>query len=95
MFYRAGGGLYSVTSSGGPTTVTTLEATAGVAAGALTKGGPADLVTIDPGSNTLGVLSGLGDGRFANPVSLLTASPADSCPALPTSKATASRTWFS
>ena len=31
-------------------------------------GGPTDLVTINPGSNTLGVLAGLGGGRFANPV---------------------------
>ena len=76
VFYRAGSGLYSVTSSGGSATVTTLEATAGVAAGALTTGGPADLVAIDPGSNTFSVLSGLGGGRFANPVTLPTASPA-------------------
>ena len=76
VLYRAGSGLYAVTSSGGPATLTTLEATAGVAAGALTAGGPADLVAIDPGSNTLSVLSGLGAGRFANPVTLPTASPA-------------------
>ena len=48
--------------------VTSLEATAGVAAGPLTPGGPTDLVTINPGSNTLDVLAGLGGGRFANPV---------------------------
>ena len=39
-----------------------------MAAGPLTPGGPTDLVTINPGSNTLGVLAGLGGGRFANPV---------------------------
>ena len=76
VLYPAGSGLYAVTSSGGPATLTTLEATAGVAAGALTAGGPADLVAIDPGSNTFSVLSGLGGGRFANPVTLPTASPA-------------------
>ena len=76
VFYRAGGGLYTVTSAGGPATVTTLEATAGVASGALTPGGPTGLVAIDPGSYTFSVLSGLGGGRFANPVTFLTATPA-------------------
>jgi hypothetical protein len=78
VFYRAGGGLYSVTmtSPGDSATVTSLEATAGVAAGTLTTGGPACLVAIDPGSYTLGVLSGLGGGRLANPVTIPTSSPA-------------------
>ena len=40
VLYRAGGGLYAVTSTGGSATLTTLEATAGVAAGAFTAGGP-------------------------------------------------------
>ena len=62
--------------SGGTPEVTSLEATAGVAAGPLTPGGPTDLVTINPGSNTLDVLAGLGGGRFANPVALQTQSPA-------------------
>jgi hypothetical protein len=76
--YRAGNGLYAVTSSRdtAPLVLTTLEATAGVAAGALTTGRPADLVAINPGSNTFSVLSGLGAGRFANPVRFLTTSPA-------------------
>ena len=65
--YRAGTGLSAIDTSGSPE-VTSLEATAGVAAGPLTPGGPTDLVTINPGSNTLGVLAGLGGGRFANPV---------------------------
>ena len=76
VLYRAGAALSAVTSSSDSATVTTLEATAGVAAGALTPGGPADLVAIDPGSNTFSVLSGLGGGRFANPVTVPTASPA-------------------
>ena len=33
-------------------------------------------MTINPGSNTLDVLAGLGGGRFANPVTIQTASPA-------------------
>ena len=32
-------------------------------------------MTINPGSNTLGLLAGLGAGRFANPVTIQTASP--------------------
>ncbi len=76
VIYPAGTGLYAVTSSSGSATVTTLEATAGVAAAPLTMGGPGDLVAVDPGSNTASVRSGLGDGRFANPVTVLTTSPA-------------------
>ena len=33
-------------------------------------------MTINPGSNTLDLLAGLGGGRFANPVAIPTASPA-------------------
>ena len=67
MPYRAGTGLSAIDPGSTPE-VTSLEATAGVAAGPLTPGGPTDLVTINPGSNTLDVLAGLGGGRFANPV---------------------------
>src|SRR5206468_150723 len=73
---RAGTGLYAVTSTAGAATVTSLEATAGVAAGRFTRDGLADLVTINPGSNSLDVLAGLGQGRFANPVAIPTRSPA-------------------
>ena len=73
--YRAGTGLSAVDPSGTPE-VTSLEATAGVAAGPLTPGGPTGLVTINPGSNTLDVLANRGGGRFANPVTLETPSPA-------------------
>ena len=66
----------SAIDTGSTPEVTSLEATAGVAAGPLTSGGPTDLVTINPGSNTLDVLAGLGGGRFANPVTIQTASPA-------------------
>ena len=73
--YRAGTGLSAIDPGSTPE-VTSLEATAGVAAGPLTPGGPTDLVTINPGSNTLDVLAGLGGGRFANPVTIQTPSPA-------------------
>ena len=73
--YRAGTGLSAIDTTGSPE-VTSLEATAGVAAGPLTPGGPTDLVTINPGSNTLGVLAGLGGGLFANPVTIQTQHPA-------------------
>jgi len=73
--YRAGTGLSAIDPGSTPE-VTSLEATAGVAAGPLTTGGPTDLVTINPGSYTLDVLAGLGGGRFANPVTIQTASPA-------------------
>jgi len=76
VLYAVGSGLYAVTSSSGPATLTTQEATAGVAAGALTAGDPVDLVATDPGTNTVGVLSGLGGGRFANPLTIPTTSPA-------------------
>ena len=72
---RAGTGLSAIDPGSTPE-VTSLEATAGVAAGPLTPGGPTDLVTINPGSNTLDVLDGLGGGRFANPVTIDTPSPA-------------------
>ena len=62
-----------------------------MAAGAFTRGGPPDLVTINPGSNTFSLLAGLGAGRFANPVAFPTQTPARSS-ASPTSTATASRT---
>ena len=73
--YRAGTGLTAVDPGGTPE-VTSLEETAGVAAGPLTPDGPTSLVTINPGSNSLDVLAGLGDGRFANPVTIATQSPA-------------------
>ena len=78
-------------SSSGPASLTALEATAGVTAGALTSGRTCrDLVAIDPRSNTFSVLSGPGGGgRFANPVTLPTSSPAIAVLVAPTSKAMA------
>jgi hypothetical protein len=71
---RAGTGLSAIDPSGSPE-VTSLEGTAGVAAGSLTPGGAVDLVAANPGSNTLGVLAGLGGGLFSNPVAVQTANP--------------------
>ncbi len=74
--YRAGTGLSEIDPGSSPE-VTSLDATVGVAAGSFTPDGPTDLVTINPGSNTLDVLAGLGGGRFANPVAVDTQSPAE------------------
>ncbi len=72
--YRAGTGLDAVDPSSGPQP-TGLDVTAGVAGGALVPGGPVDLVTINPGTSTIGILYGLGDGRFANPLTIQGQSP--------------------
>jgi hypothetical protein len=74
--YRAGTGLSPIDPSGSPE-VTSLEATSGVAAGPLTPGRSTDLLANNPGSNTMDLLRGLGGGRFANPVTIQTTSPAE------------------
>src|SRR5262249_42114135 len=52
VLYRADDGLYAVTSdTAGAARLTSLEATAGVAAGVLAPGGLPDLLAVDPGSN--------------------------------------------
>jgi len=73
--YRAGTGLSAIDDSADSPAIASLDATAGVAAGPFTTGGPTSLVTINPGSNTLDVLAGLGGSRYANPVTILTQSP--------------------
>jgi hypothetical protein len=73
--YCGGTGISAI-EPGSPPEVANLGATAGVAAGPLTGGGRTRLVTINPGSNTIDVLAGLGGGGFANPVTIDTASPA-------------------
>ena len=94
VLYRAGGGLYGVTNNtDGSATLTTLEATSGVAAGAFTRGGPPDLVAIDPGSNTFSLLAGLGAGRFANPVAFPTARSRPGRPRGRLQSRRRSRTW--
>jgi hypothetical protein len=67
--YRAGTGLSTIDPGNTPE-LTSLDATTSVAGVALTPGGPAELVTINPGSNTLDVLANLGGGRFANPTTV-------------------------
>jgi len=73
--YRGGTGLSAIDPGSTPE-VTSLEATAGVAAGSLIPGGATDLVTVNPGSRTIDILAGLGGGRFANPAPLATQGPA-------------------
>ena len=75
--YRAGVGLSAVVGGTGttPLSIFSQDGTVGVAAAALTPGGPPDIVALDSGAETLGILTGLGDGRFANPYSLPTTGP--------------------
>jgi hypothetical protein len=76
--YPAGAGPYSINVSPDGTTssVTSDEATAGVAIGTFTRNAPLSLTTIDPGTNTLTVLAGLGSGALANAERFLTSTPA-------------------
>ncbi len=74
--YRAGSGPYDVIDGAGPAAISSQEGTAGVVAGAFIRGGPTDLATINPGSNTFAVLAGLGGGALANPASFFTTAPA-------------------
>ena len=64
--YRAGTGLLAANGNG----LTSMDGTVGVAALRLSSNGIPDLVTVNTGSETLGVLSGLGNDQFANPTSL-------------------------
>ena len=71
--YPAGAGPYGLkVSAAGTTDLASQETTAGVAIGTFTRGGTIDLATINPGSNSLSVLAGLGGGALANPVPILT-----------------------
>jgi hypothetical protein len=76
--YRAGVGLAEVTSGPDSTSWSLMsqEGTVGVAAASLAPGGPPDLVALNSGSATFGVLDGLGGGRFGNPTSWPTSGPA-------------------
>ena len=74
VFYRAGTGSSTIDPSSVPE-VTSLEATASVASAPITPGARTTLVAANPGSYTLGVLVGMGSGRFANPVAIETPSP--------------------
>ena len=67
LLYHAGPGPYGVTGTANPSPVSSLEGTTTVAVGTFTANGLPSLVALNPGSNTLGVLSGLGNGRLSNP----------------------------
>jgi hypothetical protein len=67
VLYHAGPGPYGVTGTSNPSPVSSLEDTTTLAVGTFTANGLPSLVALNPGSNTLGVLSGLGDGRLSNP----------------------------
>jgi hypothetical protein len=76
MTYRAGTGpAWLGTSQDGSLAVGSADATSNAAAGEFTQGGPRDLVAVNPGTNTIATLAGLGEGRFANPRTITTASP--------------------
>ncbi len=66
VLYDAGPGPYGVTGTADPSPVSSLEGTTSVSVGAFTTGGLPSLVMLDPGSDTLGLLSGLGDGLLSN-----------------------------
>ncbi len=57
---QAGAGPYGVTGSAGFAAVTSLEGTTSATSGVFTPGGLPSLVALNPGSNTFGLLSGLG-----------------------------------
>ena len=65
-------GPYGVTGTADPSPVSSLEGTTSVAVGTFTPGGLPSLVALNPGSNTFGLLTGLGDGRLSNPTYLPT-----------------------
>ncbi len=74
--YRAGVGLSAVVAGTGgtPLSILSQDGTIGVAAASASAGSPPEIVALDAGANTLGILMGLGDGRFAIPYSLPTTS---------------------
>ncbi|MGP0063469.1 MAG: FG-GAP-like repeat-containing protein, partial [Isosphaeraceae bacterium] len=74
--YRTGTALSAIDPGDTPE-VTSPDDTVGVAGGLLTPGGPTDLVTINPGTDTMDVLDGLVGGRFADPVAIDTQSPGE------------------
>jgi hypothetical protein len=76
--YRAGRGPYAlgVASDGTITGLASGEATAGLGVGSFSGHGELDIATINPGSNTFAVLTGLGGGTLTNPTTFLTNTPA-------------------
>ena len=63
------------TNADGSSDLTSQEATAGVAVGTFTPGSSAGLAVINPGTNTLAILDGLGGGDLANARVLPTIAP--------------------
>jgi hypothetical protein len=66
VLYQAGPGPNGVSATGVTSPESSPEGTTGVAAGVFTPGGSISLVAVNPGSNTLGLLDGLGGDRLAN-----------------------------
>ena len=77
VLYRAGVGLSAVilSTSTMPPSLVSQDGTVGVAAASLTPGGPPDVLALNSGADTIGVLDGLGGGQFATPISLPTTGP--------------------
>ncbi len=74
--YRAGAGLYALNRDNFPIPyLNSLEGTSSLAVGNFVAGGPLDVVALNPGTNTIGLLTGLGGGRFSNPVRISTTLP--------------------
>ena len=71
--YQAGAGPYFQAETDD---IASDDATAGVAYVQTSPGGPLGLVTINPGTNTLAVLDGLGEGSLANARIIDTTTPA-------------------
>jgi hypothetical protein len=69
--FRAGTGLYDLTSVNGADAVQSLEGTNGLVAGAFTSNTSTDLVVINSGSDSFSLLAGTGGG-FLNPQPALT-----------------------
>ena len=65
--YQAGSGPYGLTTNSDMSNdLTSQEATAGVAVGTFTPGSTVGLAVINPGTNTLAILDGLGGGALSN-----------------------------
>jgi hypothetical protein len=75
--YRAGVGFYGINNPIDPVTNTpdtvvgSFEQTIGLAAGDVRGNGVTDLLTLNADTRTVGLLAGLGQGRFANPSAFL------------------------
>jgi hypothetical protein len=67
VVYRAGPGPYRATGTTDPSPVASLERTSSVAVGDFTAGGLPSVIALNPGSNTFGLLAGLGGGSLSNP----------------------------